>query len=162
MAITVDPYEPHDHSACRSQALAEAEQLCARRGARLTAIRQQVLELVWQSHRPLGAYDLLGELNAEGGRTAPPTVYRALDFLQQMGLVHRIASLNAYIGCPRPSQQHRGCFLICQQCQNVLELKAEGVNQALGEATRAQGFSMADATIEISGLCSNCQEGTPA
>lgn len=157
MAITTDPYEPHDHGVCRDSALNEAEQLCSERGTRLTPIRRQVLSLVWQSHRPLGAYDLLGTLNEGGGRTAPPTIYRALDFLQQMGLVHRIASLNAYVGCPRPHQPHRGCFLICRHCHNVMELRGDRVHQTLEEATRARDFAMQEATVEINGLCANCQ-----
>ena len=88
---------PHDHSHCVSDALRAADALCARSGARLTALRRRVLELVWQSHRPLGAYDILGVLSSEDGRrAAPPTVYRALDFLLEHGLIHRLASLNAY------------------------------------------------------------------
>ena len=83
---------PHDHSRCVSHALAEAEAICARQGLRLTTLRKRVLELVWASHKPLGAYDILGVLSEEDGRrAAPPTVYRALDFLLENGLVHRIA-----------------------------------------------------------------------
>ena len=94
---------PHDHSRCVAEALAEAEALCAKQGTRLTTLRKRVLELVWASHKPLGAYDILGVLSEEDGRrAAPPTVYRALDFLLENGLVHRIASLNAFIGCVHP------------------------------------------------------------
>src|SRR3546814_13619005 len=97
---------PHDHDHCVSHALAEADSLCARQGVRLTALRKRVLELVWQSHKPLGAYDILAQLTEQDGRrAAPPTVYRALDFLLENGLVHRIASLNAFIGCNHP--EHR-------------------------------------------------------
>ena len=105
---------PHDHSRCVSHALAEAEAICARQGLRLTALRKRVLELVWASHKPLGAYDILGVLSDEDGRrAAPPTVYRALDFLLENGLVHRIASLNAFVGCScllytSPSPRDRG------------------------------------------------------
>lgn len=89
---------PHDHSRCVTHALTEAESICTRQGLRLTALRKRVLELVWHSHKPLGAYDILGVLSEEDGRrAAPPTVYRALDFLLENGLVHRIASLNAFI-----------------------------------------------------------------
>ena len=89
------PYRPHNHQACVNQALDDARHICQQHNARLTPTRQRVLELIWQSHRPLGAYDVLAQLAAEGQNAAPPTVYRALDFLQQHGLVHRIASLNA-------------------------------------------------------------------
>src|SRR5690606_10698879 len=97
--ISDTPHCPHDHEQCVSDALAAAEQVCERSGARLTPVRRGVLGLVWQSHRPMGAYDLLDTLAREDDRRpAPPTVYRALDFLQEHGLVHRIASLNAFIG----------------------------------------------------------------
>ncbi|MDY6815939.1 MAG: transcriptional repressor, partial [Pseudomonadota bacterium] len=83
MASQALPYRPHNHQACVSQALADARAICRARNARLTPTRERVLELIWQSHKPLGAYDVLAELTAEGQNAAPPTVYRALDFLQQ-------------------------------------------------------------------------------
>ena len=98
---------PHDHSHCVTHALGEAESLCTKSGVRLTDLRRRVLELVWQSHKPLGAYDILAVLSEQDGRrAAPPTVYRALDFLLENGLVHRIASLNAFIGCNHPGHAH--------------------------------------------------------
>jgi Fur family zinc uptake transcriptional regulator len=83
--------------------------LCAQKGLRLTALRRRVLELVWQSHKPLGAYDILAVLSEQDGRrAAPPTVYRALDFLLENGLVHRISSLNAFVGCDAPGTRASG------------------------------------------------------
>src|SRR5690606_29397539 len=98
----------HDHRRCIADALDAAERVCAGRGARLTELRRRVLELVWQSHRPVGAYPLLAALGRDGHAPAPPTVYRALDFLQAQGLVHRIESRNAYVGCPHPETDHTG------------------------------------------------------
>ncbi|MCK5914330.1 MAG: transcriptional repressor, partial [Desulfuromusa sp.] len=89
--------EDHDHLSCIAAAMANAEQLCQHRGKRFTAIRRRVFELVWQQHKPIGAYEVLEKLQQDG-RAAPPTVYRALDFLLELGLVHRIASLNAFVG----------------------------------------------------------------
>ena len=151
------PYRPHNHDACVSHALADARTICRQQNARLTALRERVLELIWQSHKPLGAYDILARLGEEGHNAAPPTVYRALDFLQQYGLVHRIASLNAFIGCPHAGEHHRGTFLICRQCGNVLELDAPTVSESIEAAARAEGFRPDDITLEISGLCPRCQ-----
>jgi Fur family zinc uptake transcriptional regulator len=153
------PYRTHDHSACVEQALTEARRICHAENARLTPIRERVLELVWQSHRPLGAYDLLGVLAGDGRNAAPPTVYRALDFLQQHGLVHRIASLNAFIGCVRAGQRHTGFFLICRHCRNVLELSAPAIAASVHQATQEEGFAAEQTTLEISGLCPSCQAG---
>ena len=82
-------------------------ELCARRGARLTRLRRRVLELVWQGHAAVKAYDLLAELDRKDATAKPPTVYRALDFLMAHGLVHRLESLNSYVGCPQPGAPAR-------------------------------------------------------
>ena len=150
---------PHDHSRCVSNALADADALCARAGVRLTALRKRVLELVWQSHQPLGAYDILGTLSEEDGRrAAPPTVYRALDFLQENGLVHRIASLNAFVGCNRPEQAHEGQFLICRGCKTAIELEQSTISDAIVAGAAGVGFSVETQTVEVVGLCATCRE----
>ncbi|WP_278378293.1 zinc uptake transcriptional repressor Zur [Stutzerimonas kunmingensis] len=150
---------PHDHDHCVSHALAEADSLCARQGVRLTALRKRVLELVWQSHRPLGAYDILAVLSEQDGRrAAPPTVYRALDFLLENGLVHRIASLNAFIGCNHPEHPHQGQFLICRHCHTAIELEQRAIAEAIDSAAGSVGFAVEGQTVEVAGLCSNCRE----
>ena len=83
-------FRPHQHEHCVHNALSSAEDLCSKRGVRLTAIRKRVLELVWASHQPLGAYAILDKLTAEGHKPAPPTVYRALEFLLEQGLIHML------------------------------------------------------------------------
>ena len=98
----------HDHGHCLANALQYATAVCTERGARLTPVRQRVLEIIWQSHRPLGAYAILEVLSAEGHSPAPPTVYRALEFLLTHGLVHRLSSLNAFVGCTRPGHPGAG------------------------------------------------------
>lgn len=149
---------PHDHSQCVSSALADADALCAQQGVRLTALRRRVLELVWHSHKPLGAYDILAVLSeTDGRRAAPPTVYRALDFLLENGLVHRIASLNAFVGCSHPEQPHQGQFLICRQCHAAIELDQDDISAAIVRSAASVGFSVESQTVEIVGLCASCQ-----
>lgn len=157
MPASALPYRPHNHEACVSRALADAREICQQQHARLTPTRERVLELIWQSHKPLGAYDVLAHLTEDGHNAAPPTVYRALDFLQQHGLVHRIASLNAFIGCTHAGEQHTGMFLICRKCQNVLELTAPAVSGAVEDAASTEGFDVDEVTLEIAGLCPQCQ-----
>lgn len=153
----------HDHDHCISDALADAQQLCTARGVRLTNLRMQVLELIWQSHKPLGAYTLMEMLaTASTRRVAPPTVYRALDFLLEEGLVHRINSLNAFIGCPAPKQKHQSHFLICESCGIAAELDNFELNHTIISLAHAAGFSVNNHSIEISGMCSSCQKVTLA
>jgi Fur family zinc uptake transcriptional regulator len=136
-----------------------AERLCARRGARLTEIRRRVLELVWRSHQPVGAYAILERLARERRSVAPPTVYRALDFLMAHGLVHRIASLNAYIGCAHPDRHHIGQFLVCSACGSTAELDDARIDRAIRSGAEAAGFAVERPVIELAGRCPNCREG---
>lgn len=146
----------HDHGACIEDALTTAEHLCTRRGARLTPLRKRVLEIVWSGHRPIGAYDVLAQLSADGRRAAPPTVYRALDFLLEHGLVHRVTSMNAYVGCAQPGHPGHGQFLICTQCGVAAELSDSRIRDAIDGAAASRGFTAGSHTVEIAGLCPNC------
>ncbi|ANG61034.1 Fur family transcriptional regulator [Marinobacterium aestuarii] len=147
----------HNHDRCIHEALHKARTLCGERKQRLTPIRELVLQLIWQSHKPLGAYELLPALADAGFNSAPPTVYRALDFLQTQGLVHRIASLNAFIGCPHPGPAHQGCFLICRNCSCTVELESAPVQNAIHNSAAHLGFVIEQETVEVVGLCPNCQ-----
>lgn len=153
-------YEPHNHKRCIHSALRYAQQHCRERGVRLTTLRQQVLEMIWQSHKPLGAYALIGMLSDKNHKVvAPPTIYRALDFLLQQGLVHRIASLNAYIGCDAQSPHCQKHFLICQQCHTTVELNDPQLEQAIKSAASEAGFAIREESLEVAGLCPNCLNG---
>ncbi len=150
-------FEKHDHRHCVKAALAQAEQICRERKGRLTPQRKRVLELVWSSHRPVGAYSVLEQLRQEGFNGAPPTVYRALDFLLEHGLIHRIESLNAYTGCAHPGDEHTGQFLICSRCQKVAELDDPRVAEAVSDSAEKHGFVADHQVIEIKGICPQCQ-----
>ncbi|RIJ27817.1 transcriptional repressor [Henriciella algicola] len=135
--------------------LAEAEALAAQRGQRLTKIRRKVLRLLLESDEPSKAYDLLANLDGEGA-AKPPTVYRALDFLQEQGLAHKIESLNAYVACGHTSHKHSAVFLICEKCGAAEELHAVATNDALKAETAAAGFQVRQAVIEARGICRDC------
>lgn len=164
-AAAVDPFpgRGHDHARCVGGAIESAFALCERRGVRLTELRRRVLELVWRSHAPVGAYDLLELLAAERGRVAPPTVYRALDFLAAQGLVHRLDTLNAFIGCARPAEGHAARFLICRVCRSAVEFADPAVDRAIAGYALGVGFEVAGETVEIAGVCAACRaEAAPA
>lgn len=147
----------HNHQDCIKRALRRAEALCQRSKKRFTETRRRVLEIVWSQHKPIGAYEVLDLLQQEG-RSAPPKVYRALDFLQQMGLVHRIASLNAYVGCTAPGEPHDGHFLICESCRALAELDAPSITNAINQSAENSGFVSHRHTVEIMGLCPDCRQ----
>jgi len=151
----------HDHDHCREDALGDAEALCAERGARLTSTRRRVLEIIWQSHAPIGAYDILDALKREGLTAQPPTVYRALDFLLAQGLAHRITSLNAYIGCTAPGRSHGAQMLICERCGTVAELEDGRIGDTVSSAAKAVGFKITNQALEVVGVCRDCAEASP-
>ncbi len=152
-----DPH--HDHGHCVASALESAEAICVARGEKLTALRRQVLELVWGGHRPTGAYDILAAMQTQTGRKiAPPTVYRTLDFLQQQGLVHRIESLNAYVGCRAPGRPHDVQFMICRRCGTAVELGDRRVALSLEAVAVAAGFAIETRVVELTGRCARCVE----
>jgi Fur family transcriptional regulator, zinc uptake regulator len=147
----------HDHRHCIEDAVAAAEKLCAAKGLRFTPLRRRVLELIWSSHRPVGAYALLNELRNEELGSAPPTVYRALDFLIENGLIHRIERMNAFIGCSHPGETHRGFFLICSECGNAEELQSDGVAESIAASASRRGFAAREMTLEVTGTCVDCR-----
>jgi Fur family transcriptional regulator, zinc uptake regulator len=143
----------HDHAACIASALAAAERTCAAAGAQLTPVRRRTLEILLESHRALGAYDVLARLSAEGFGAQPPVAYRALGFLADHGLVHRIERLNAFVACDRPGAAHDPAFLICRSCHMIAESQApQG-----GPVAQTGGFRIEQAVVEAQGLCPACQ-----
>lgn len=145
-----------DHSACIRGAIDAAEARCADRGARLTPLRRRVLEILLEGHAAMGAYDVLARLDAEGLGSKPPVAYRALGFLVEHGLAHRIERLSAYVACVRPGAAHAPAFLICRSCGAVAEMQDAG---GLSRPAREAGFVIEQVVIEAEGLCPACQEG---
>lgn len=136
--------------------ITKAEKLCEQRGARLTPARREVFEILAGESGAVGAYDLLDKLRAAVPNAKPPTIYRALDFLQEQGFVHKITSSNSYVLCSHFDHQHPVQMLICESCGNVQEIQSDGVYDALRKQAEGQGFRVATQTIEAHGLCQDC------
>ncbi|MGZ8945903.1 MAG: transcriptional repressor [Methylococcaceae bacterium] len=148
----------HDHGACVAKALGTAEHLCIERGVQLTPIRHKVLELIWESHKAVKAYELLDRIKPLQNTAKPATIYRALDFLIEQGLIHRVESLNAFIGCYCSDHQHEQLLLICKRCNEIEERSATEVMQALSQEFKHAGFTAHNKAIEVHGICAKCQE----
>lgn len=155
----------HSPKSCHhelAELLTAAETLCAKRGRQLTTLRRRVLELIAEQDYPVGAYELIDRLTGERGRTAPPTVYRTLEFLQAEGLVHRIESLNAFVACPHPDRPHATQFFICNTCGVTTELHDPQVAATIAEHAASSGFAVERQVVEVTGLCTACQAFSPA
>jgi Fur family transcriptional regulator, zinc uptake regulator len=157
-AHAIFPTPDHDHGRCASDAISHAEAICAARHERLTPMRRRVLEALLASHQPLGAYELIDRLAVRGARPAPITIYRALDFLREQSLVHRIESRNAFIACVHNhADRDPVVFLICEKCGAVGEAASAAVADTIKTASRAAGFTPKTPVIEISGICAHCK-----
>ena len=160
----VQDFTQHDVA----ERLAAAKEQCRTHGVRFTPLREQIYMLVLQANKPVGAYDLITQLQQarlldsdneiDGAKNvAPPTVYRSLEFLLNEGLIHQLTSINAYVPCCHPRAQHTAAFLICDQCQRVQECSSLPVQKMLSFAEKDIGFTVARSVIELSGRCQACQ-----
>lgn len=151
-------FSRHDHDDCAEGVLTRVEQLLDARGVRLTPVRRRTLEILLEAHRAMGAYEVLERLAGDGFGKQPPVVYRALEFLVDQGLVHRIRRLNAFAACMHPGETHQPVFLICRECNAVAEAPGMRVRAAVEAAAAEVGFAVERATVEAQGLCPACRE----
>jgi Fur family zinc uptake transcriptional regulator len=138
--------------------IAAAERWCAERQVRLTAQRRRVLEIVAAQPAAVGAYEILQQMTENGRLPAPISIYRALQFWVQQGLVHRLASRNAFVACSAPAAPHAAQFLICQRCDGITEFQEPTVRAAIDARARALGFAISACTIEAIGTCAGCRD----
>ena len=136
--------------------LDRAAEACTRDGAELTELRRSVLGLVLEADGPVTAYQLLDRLRKIRKGAVPPTVYRALEFLLEHGLIHRLERLNAFIPCAETGHRHVAQFLICRECGSVAEIEDHAAARALVHAAERKGFQARDTVVEIEGTCAAC------
>jgi len=148
--------EGHNH--CVDDALSKAEMICSDQNVALTPLRQKVLKLVWEEgHSSVKAYDLLEKLKKQEPSAKPTTVYRALDFLMENNLIHKLESENSYVGCNHPTRQHNCAFLICNICGDVNEFCDNSkLMDVISTSINSKSFKPQNITLEVHGTCSNC------
>jgi len=151
-----DPFDTHDHSHCAATMLRRAEEQAQEEGVRLTPVRRRVLEILLESHKAMGAYEVLDRLAAEGFGKQPPVAYRALDFLVEQGFAHRVRRLNAYAACLSDQRDHAPAFLICRGCERVAEAESPELRAAILGLGAAHDFTVERGTVELLGLCGRC------
>lgn len=139
-----------------TEALDRADVACRERGASLTAIRREVLELLYNSPTGVKAYDLLARIKEARPGASPPTVYRALDFLIEQGLAHKIGRMNLFVACRHKSHLIPSLFLVCPKCSGVTELQEQSVMSALSSSLAEAGHRLESPEVEISALCPKC------
>ena len=151
-------FHQHDHSCCAQDVLAYADKSARENGLRLTPVRRHALEVLLENHCAMGAYDVLERLAEGGFGNQPPVAYRALDFLVENGLAHRVRRLNAYTACMHPETEHAPLFMICRECAAVAESVAPNVHDEIATAAAGANFLVERTNVEILGLCPTCQD----
>jgi Fur family zinc uptake transcriptional regulator len=156
MNASVHKLHHHRHDA---KSFVRAVELASReRGLRLTPLRREVLELLADADKPVKAYDLLDQLRSRHANAAPPTVYRALDFLLEHGFIHKLESINAYVSCHHPAEAHQVPFLICDVCATAVEVCDERVADLIEAQAKTLGFRAQAQTLEVHGVCKDCRK----
>ena len=145
-----------NHKISIDEALKKAEIICNKKGVKLTKLRQKVLTLILKNHGYVKAYDLLNDLKKNDASAKPPTVYRSLDFLMEHGFIHKIQSLNAFVGCSHPDEHEDCYFLICKECKNIEECCSNTVKKVLTSTSGKNNFSPNQVTLEITGISQDC------
>lgn len=159
----------HDHAKCVDSILKHAQDICSKRGVRLTEQRLKVLAVLADSHVPASAYDILDKINRQGNKLAPVAIYRALDFLTQQELIHRIESRNGYVACSHHHGEGSGkgeecchgdvtVFLLCDSCGRAGEFHSDALSGLVETIASTEKFRANAPVLEISGICEMCQQ----
>jgi Fur family transcriptional regulator, zinc uptake regulator len=157
---TAFPEHDHNHGSCEHDLLDRAGRVFEAKGMKMTDLRRNVLNEIAGSHQALGAYEILERLATKGQRLAPISVYRAIDALHEVGLVHRLESRNAFFACHSPHAPGRDqVILACDRCGRVAEMPGEQVFSAINKLVEAAQFEVRRTVTEISGVCSTCRAG---
>jgi Fur family zinc uptake transcriptional regulator len=155
------PEPGHDHGSCESALLRRAGHLFEAKGLRMTDLRRRVLEEIAASHQALGAYEILDRMAAKGPRLAPISVYRAIEALHEIGIVHRLESRNAFFACHAGHEPARDqLILVCERCGRVAELEGGPVFEALETALAGASFKPRRIVTEVAGICIACQRSS--
>lgn len=109
------------------------------------------------SERPVTAYELIALLEQRQQRKiAPLTVYRHLNFLIRVGLVHRLESTQSYLPCEHPEHAHESQYLLCSSCGQADEVESKPLETLLQEIADQHGFQTEDTVVEVRGICGDC------
>lgn len=152
----------NQHNKCIDSALETAENICIERKLQFTPLRKAVFKLIWQNHSSLKAYDILEQFQKEDSAAKPITIYRSLDFLLENRLIHKIETLNTYLGCTHPREAHNCYFTICKKCNVVNEGCESKLLNNIYDSLKKEKFTAEHVTLEIRGTCKNCQSTLPA
>ncbi len=146
-------------NAAVADSISLAEARCKAAGERLTPARREAYLAMLEQNKPLSAYELIAVLEKKKNKKiAPLTVYRHLDFLIRVGLVHRLESTHSYVACVHPDHAHESHYLLCSECGSADEVESTALGNLLDEIADRRGFRPENAIVEIKGVCGDCAD----
>ena len=148
----------HQHKHCVSKAKTRFVERLREMGKGVGRNDEPVLNLLLSNHRIFSAYDIAEKISEMGRRVQPIQIYRSLEKLMALGLVHRLSTRNGFIACYEDGECATGQFLICTECESVKEIDSELINREISDSAQENSFSIANKSVEVLGLCSNCQD----
>lgn len=139
------------------ESISRVVEICKENNLVFTEIRQKVFEIIIEHTKPIKAYEILDDLTKILGKSShPPTVYRAIDFLIENGFIHKLNSINSYVGCFHP-KIHKECyFLICKKCNIYQECCDKNLTDNIFKTADKRDFIVSNTTLEIEGHCQGC------
>lgn len=150
--------DSHSHQKCVDKLIKQAREICIKNNLRLTPLREKILEIIFQNHKAIKAYDVLKELEKHNISDKPPTIYRALDFFITNKIIHKIHCINSYLVCSHPGMHNDCSLFICEKCNSVEENCDNNISKLIVEDAKNNNFTIKNKNIEILGICQNCQK----
>ena len=148
----------HRHNHCISKAKTRFIDQLKKMGKSIGRNDEPVLNLLLSNHRIFSAYDIAETISELGKRVQPIQIYRSLEKLMALGLVHRLSTKNGFIACYEDGECATGQFLICTECESVKEIDSQLINREIHDSAQENSFSIGSKSIEVLGVCGNCQD----
>ena len=148
----------NQHKQCVSKAKIRFNNRLKQLGQSIGTYDKPVMKLLLSDHRCLSAYDIADKVSEAGKRVQPVQIYRSLEKLMNLGVVHRISTKNSYIACYEEGDCKTGQFLICTECKKVKEVESNLIENEITASAEKNRFLITSQTIEVLGLCAKCQK----
>ncbi|EPY9770966.1 TPA: transcriptional repressor [Klebsiella variicola] len=138
--------------------LNQAADLCQKQKGRLTHLRQVVFIIISRAIKGAKAYEILHIIKELIPKAAPPTVYRALNFLMTMNLINKVNTCQTYkVSMPDLDSCGVEAMLVCPRCNKQTRLNDDGLIYQMQKIIADNDFAPLPQLIEIVSLCNQCR-----
>ena len=131
---------------------------CLKNKKSLTPSRTLVIKTLSKQKKPISAYELRDEINNKGNVNINISqIYRVLEFWIDLGLIHKISSINKFLLCITPEEKHTHMLNFCTICEKVFETCNEQMGLNLKKSTAKLDLAFNNTrSVEIPVICPQC------